>query len=141
MTRNTKGGKAFKKCKKNDGEMKQKQLILKDDDTEYAKLIKPLGNSRFETSCNDGITRIAHIRGKMQKKIWLKAGDVVLVSLRDFQQEKCDIIHKYSDDEVIELIKCKHITNDKHMADHNNDIDIGIDISNQEGDKIEFDDI
>ena len=141
MTRNTKGGKAFKKCKKNDGEIKQKQLILKDDGTEYAKLIKPLGNSRFETNCYDGVTRISHIRGKMQKKIWLKTGDVVLVSLRDFQQEKCDIIHKYSDDEVNELIKFKHINKDKQNDDKEFDDDIGINITNQEDEEIDYDEI
>jgi translation initiation factor 1A len=32
-------------------------------------------------------------------------GDVVLLSLRDFQDEKADIIHKYNNDEIRDLKK------------------------------------
>lgn len=27
-------------------------------------------------------------------QVWVSAGDIVLVGLRDFQDDKCDIIHK-----------------------------------------------
>jgi translation initiation factor 1A len=30
-------------------------------------------------------------------------GDIILVSLRDFDQEKCDIIYKYTQDEAMIL--------------------------------------
>ena len=39
--------------------------------------------------------RLAHIRGKMRKKVWVNAGDIVLIGLREYQDAKCDVIHKY----------------------------------------------
>lgn len=39
----------------------------------------------------------------MRKKVWVMVGDIVLVSLRDFQDEKADIILKYNSDEAKNL--------------------------------------
>jgi len=39
----------------------------------------------------------------MRKKVWITAGDIVLVAKRDFQDEKVDIVHKYSADEARNL--------------------------------------
>ena len=39
----------------------------------------------------------------MRKKVWVNQGDIVLVSLRDFQDEKGDIIIKYQPDEARNL--------------------------------------
>ena len=36
----------------------------------------------------DGVTRLGHIRGKMRKKVWVSAGDIVLVGLREYQDDK-----------------------------------------------------
>lgn len=62
-----------------------------------------LGNGRLEAYCFDGKTRQCHIRGKMRKKVWVSAGDIVLVSLRDYQDEKGDVILKYAPDEARQL--------------------------------------
>jgi len=62
-----------------------------------------LGNGRLEAQCIDGIKRLCHIRGKMRKKVWVNAGDVVLVGLREFQDAKADVILKYQADEARSL--------------------------------------
>jgi len=62
-----------------------------------------IGNGRCECYCYDGITRLGHIRGKMRKKVWVTAGDIVLVGMREFQDDKVDIIHKYNGDESRKL--------------------------------------
>jgi len=54
--------------------------------------------------------RQCHIRGKMKKKIWINQGDTVLISLRDYQDEKADIIHRYKPEEARELKKNSRIT-------------------------------
>ncbi len=41
----------------------------------------------------------------MNRKIWVSAGSVVLVNLRDYQQSKGDIAYKYSPAEVKEMLK------------------------------------
>lgn len=53
--------------------------------------------------------RVGHIRGKMRRKVWIQAGDLVLCSLREFQNKKCDIILKYLPDEVKQLKAQGHI--------------------------------
>jgi translation initiation factor 1A len=59
-----------------------------------------LGNGRLEAYCFDGETRQCHIRGKMRKKVWVSAGDIILISLRSYQDGKADVILKYSADEA-----------------------------------------
>lgn len=62
-----------------------------------------LGNGRLEAQCFDGAKRLAHIRGKLRKKVWINNGDIILLSLRDYQDEKGDVILKYSADEARSL--------------------------------------
>jgi len=62
-----------------------------------------LGNGRLEALCFDGSHRLGHIRGKLRKKVWINQGDIILLSLRDYQDEKGDVILKYSADEARKL--------------------------------------
>jgi len=62
-----------------------------------------LGNGRLEAQCFDGQRRLAHIRGKLRKKVWINQGDIILLSLRDYQDEKGDVILKYAPDEARSL--------------------------------------
>ena len=100
MPKNKFGG---NKAKKGKNYISEKDFIVKEPDQEYAKVVKVLGSCNFELMCEDGATRMGHARGKMRKKIWINENDTVLVGLRDFQDNKCDIIHKYSEDEVKRL--------------------------------------
>ncbi|PPS07031.1 hypothetical protein GOBAR_AA13603 [Gossypium barbadense] len=36
----------------------------------------------------------------MHKKVWIAAGDIILVGLRDYQDDKADVILKYMPDEA-----------------------------------------
>ncbi|ODV95615.1 hypothetical protein PACTADRAFT_42224, partial [Pachysolen tannophilus NRRL Y-2460] len=85
---------------KNDNEGQKRELILREDGQEYAQITKMLGNGRVEATCFDGVKRMAHIRGKLRKKVWMSQGDIILVSLRDFQDDQCDVVHKYNLDEA-----------------------------------------
>jgi translation initiation factor 1A len=62
-----------------------------------------LGNGRVEAQCFDGVKRLATIRGKLRKKVWINQGDIVLLSLREFQDEKADVIQRYNPDEARQL--------------------------------------
>ena len=62
-----------------------------------------LGNGRLDAQCFDGTKRLAHIRGKLRKKVWINQGDIILLSLRDYQDDKGDVILKYSADEARSL--------------------------------------
>eukprot|EP00547_Thalassionema_nitzschioides_P004012 CAMPEP_0194206576 /NCGR_PEP_ID=MMETSP0156-20130528/5557_1 /TAXON_ID=33649 /ORGANISM="Thalassionema nitzschioides, Strain L26-B" /LENGTH=142 /DNA_ID=CAMNT_0038933125 /DNA_START=100 /DNA_END=526 /DNA_ORIENTATION=+ len=122
---------------KGDGEESKRELEFKEEGQEYAQVVKMLGNGRCNCFCFDGVTRLGHIRGKMRKKVWITAGDIVLVGLREFQDEKVDIIHKYSADEarnlkqygeLPETARINETAVDMAMTDDNtNNDDIGID--------------
>lgn len=92
------GGKKRRQGKKSGTE--KHEIIVKEENQEYAIVQKMLGNERIEALDIQGIKRICHIRGKLKKKVWIGVGDVVLIGIREFQNDKADIILKYSTDEA-----------------------------------------
>ncbi|KAH9604153.1 hypothetical protein KSS87_010493 [Heliosperma pusillum] len=94
-----KGGKNRKRGK-NEADDEKRELIFKEDGQEYAQVLRMLGNGRCEAQCIDNVKRLCHIRGKMHKKVWIAAGDIILVGLRDYQDDKADVILKYMPDEA-----------------------------------------
>jgi translation initiation factor 1A len=88
---------------KNENDNEKRELTFKEEGQEYAQVLKMLGNGRLEALCFDGEKRLAHIRGKLRKKVWINQGDIILLSLRDYQDEKGDVILKYSADEARSL--------------------------------------
>ncbi|KAB2578890.1 putative eukaryotic translation initiation factor 1a protein [Lasiodiplodia theobromae] len=97
-----KGGKNRRRGK-NENDRDKRELVFKEEGQEYAQVIKMLGNGRLEAQCFDGEKRLAHIRGKMRKKVWINQGDIILLSLREYQDEKGDVILKYNADEARSL--------------------------------------
>lgn len=91
---NTKGGKKHKR-NKNQNFNDSKNLRLKEPGQEYAQITRCLGNCRFNVMCFDGKERLATMCGTMRSRKFVNQNDIVLVSLRDWQDEKCDIIDNY----------------------------------------------
>jgi len=59
--------------------------------------VKLLGYDRVLVKCQDGHERLCRIRGKMKRRVWIRVGDVVLVSPWDFQSEsRGDLIWRYT---------------------------------------------
>merc|ERR1711971_45487 len=59
--------------------------------------------------CFDGTKRLCHIRGKLRKRQWINAQDIILVGLRDYQDQKADVIMKYNSDEARRLKNMGHL--------------------------------
>ena len=95
VTNTSQGGKNRRRGK-NENDNEKRELVFKEEGQEYAQVVKMLGNGRLEAQCFDGARRLAHIRGKLRKKVWINQGDIILLSLRDYQDEKGDVIMKYS---------------------------------------------
>ena len=58
--------------------------------------VKMLGSDRIMVKCQDGKERLCRIRGKLKRRVWIREGDVVLVSPWDFQvDERGDITWRY----------------------------------------------
>jgi len=130
MVKKTGGGNKHKKKKNNPSTTEvERELIFKVESQEYAQVTKILGNCRLEVQCFDGKTRLANIRGSMRKKVWIKMNDVVLVSLREYEDGKCDVIHKYDVKEVNSLKSLDEIPKTVKLSDETDDKeeDIGID--------------
>jgi hypothetical protein len=53
--------------------------------------------------------RLCHIRGKLRKKQWINQGDIILLGLRTYQDDKADVIMKYHADEARELKRMREI--------------------------------
>ena len=74
---------------------------------------------------NDNKIRLCHICGAMKKFTWLNAGDLVLISLRDFEKkpeagskeyEKGDILAKYDSEHLGKLKKLPDINQKLFMT-------------------------
>ena len=90
-------------------------LLFKEIGQEYAVVTEVLGHGRCRCLCSDAVNRLCIIRGNMRKGYMNRVykTDTVLVSLRDFQDYKADIIHVYSADEVRSLQAYGEITSCK----------------------------
>ena len=118
---NKKGGKKHKR-NKNEG-LKEKTLRLKEEGQEYAQITQCLGNCRFNVMCFDGKERMATMCGGMRKRRFVNMNDIILVSLRDWQDAKCDIIDSY-DDNLTRKLKDKGLIPDSIKLDSDNKQDI-----------------
>jgi translation initiation factor 1A len=55
-----------------------------------------VGGSRLNVMCEDGISRLARIPGKMKRRMWIREGDLVIVKPWEFQQDKADVVWRYT---------------------------------------------
>tara|TARA_B110000967_G_C18719300_1_gene476774 strand:+ start:221 stop:667 length:447 start_codon:yes stop_codon:yes gene_type:complete len=146
---NKKGGKKFKKKKKES--FHTKTMIYKDpkEDQEYGKVIRAMGNGRFDIQCFDGKNRMGILAGTMRKKVWVNKDDIILFSKWEFttEDDKCSIIHKYDLDESRKLQRDGEFP-DFIILDEENDfgdtddmITFEYDVPDDEEDDIDLDDI
>jgi len=55
-----------------------------------------LGAARIRVMCEDSVSRMGRITGKMKKKMWIREGDLLVVRPWGFQEGKADILFRYS---------------------------------------------
>ena len=65
-----------------------------------------LGASRMMVRCLDGKSRNCRVPGRLKRKLWLREGDIVLVEPWVFDDEKADILFKYTP-AAVSLLKRK----------------------------------
>ncbi len=87
----------------------RKNLRMPDGDEVFATVTDMLGANRVQVRCADGQERTARIPGKMQKRIWIREDDVVLVEPWDWQDEKADITWRYEKSDADQLRNEGHI--------------------------------
>jgi translation initiation factor 1A len=55
-----------------------------------------LGASRIKVMCQDGVSRMGRIPGKIKKRMWIREGDLLIVKPWQFQEDKADIVFRYT---------------------------------------------
>lgn len=88
-----------------------KDLVLPTANDVLGVAIKLLGFDRVLVKCQDGHERLCRIRGKMKRRVWIRRGDIVLVSPWDFQSDKRgDVIWRYRRNQAEWLRKKGYLT-------------------------------
>jgi len=79
---------------KNEGNLENMVLPVANDLLGTA--VKILGAERILVKCQDGKERVCRVRGKLKRRVWIREGDIVLVSPWDFQSNtRGDIFWRY----------------------------------------------
>lgn len=105
-----KGGKHARRGKKATADtVRETALITKDKDQDYMRVTGMLGDCRIKGVNSAQEEIICIIRGKFRKRVWINNGDIVLVGLRAFQDDRADVIHKYSPNEAKQLVNLNEI--------------------------------
>ena len=69
-----------------------------------------VGGSRAKVRCLDGKTRICRIPGRLKRRLWIRAGDILIIEPWELGgDEKGDIIYKYRPNQVTYLKKQGHL--------------------------------
>ena len=87
----------------------RRDLRMPDDGEVFAEVTDMLGANRVTARCADGVERTARIPGRMQKRVWIREDDLVIVDPWDWQDEKADIVHRYEQSEADQLRNEGHI--------------------------------
>ncbi|MFA5614287.1 MAG: translation initiation factor eIF-1A [Methanoculleus sp.] len=77
------------------GEIVRVRLPKKRNREIFARADLMLGANHIRVRCEDGVTRIGRIKGKIKKRLWIREGDLLIVVPWSFQDEKCDIVYRY----------------------------------------------
>ncbi|MCS7114909.1 MAG: translation initiation factor eIF-1A [Nitrososphaerota archaeon] len=87
------------------------EMVLPTENDVLGVAVKLLGFDRVLVKCQDGNERLCRIRGKMKRRVWIREGDVVLVSPWDFQSNvRGDVIWRYTHAQAEWLRKKGYLT-------------------------------
>ena len=123
-----------------------KELVIKNNDEEYAEVLNAKGDARFEVKIiSNSFTVIAKIRGALIKgpnKQKIEKGSIVLLQ-RDMAtyDEKYYIIHKYTKDNIKSLKKSGELATYILVEEKtDNNVVFDDDVENKQLEQLEFDD-
>jgi initiation factor 1A len=143
MPKNTKGGKKAKSMKNSSVPTKAREIPVpeQEDDSHVAVITRVFGDGRYlcqiinDTGVVTGDYQInlsSGVKRKYARGIIMNAGTYVLMSLRDFQKDKGDIIFVYKDSELEYLKQNNYISISKDNVE--TDIDFSKDDDNNNND-------
>lgn len=98
------------RASKKRGANRSKELDEPDENNgqEFGYVQDMLGNGRLRALCDDGKVRVGRIAGslrKYSKKVIIERGDLILITKRDFEEDKVDVVGKYTNEQVNGFLK------------------------------------
>lgn len=105
---------SIRKKKKNFNTSKNSNYDINFECEEYGIVKRLLGNCRVNLICNSGDEVMGIIRGNMRKfnkRVLIDKGDIVVISKREYQSNKVDIVHKIPSDKYSEILNSIHFSN------------------------------
>ncbi len=69
----------------------------------FAVVQQLVGGSRVKVICEDGLSRLARIPGKMKRFARVRDGDLLIIVGWDIQKDKADVLFRYSRTEAMTL--------------------------------------
>lgn len=118
---------------------KKRDLILPEEGQEFGHVEQMLGNGRLRVMCEDGNILVGRIRGSMKRgknKVIVSNNDLVIICRRDFEEDKVDVLHRYTPEEVAIIIR-KYEVPEKIRKALNTTL-CGSDDENDDGDLVTF---
>jgi len=116
MVKNKGGNKTKRGARKQihgDAQKRSLNELMKTEGQEYAVVRRINGGGRFGLICADKVERIGLARPTLKRnKKFIEVNQMILVSLRDFQENSCDILDVYTGAEVEFLVKSRLIDED-----------------------------
>lgn len=86
-----------------------KNLRMPNDGEMFAVVTSHDGGNHVSLQCEDGQERMGRIPGRMQYRVWIEKGDVVLADPWDWQDEKADVEWRYDSQAADQLRREGHI--------------------------------
>ena len=140
MPKNIKGGNKAKSLKNSSGVVKNRDIPIPEeaDDSHIAIITKVNGDGRYLCQVIDktGVQPEVYpvnlskgVKDKYAKQIIITVGTYILISIREFQKDKGDIIFVYRDSEISYLIDNDFIT---IVNKDNKEDDIGLEFVQEE---------
>lgn len=110
----------------------KKPLVFSRDvpGTVYGQVLRTLGDCNFSVFCFDGQERMCHIRKSIKRGERAEVDSIVLVGIRDFSEDKGDIVYIFTKDQASELRRLHEIPS-KVVKDDEDD--------SKNDDEVEFD--
>ncbi len=69
------------------------------------RVMQRLGGNRMEIKCTDGKSRNCRVPGRLKRKLWLREGDLVIITPWPDDDNKGDIIFQYNKNAEYQLKK------------------------------------
>ena len=122
------GVKGATHVRRKNGQNTKRELVFRvPGESDYAQIKSLKGDKRAIVLClSDGKEYQSRIAGSLHQ--WIQREDIVLIGLRSFQQDKADIIWRYTPEEARKLMKAGEIQsslkiNDQILDRSNNNVE------------------